>query len=129
MTDSLNEKIMRYLILLFPCLLAGCASLTRPFTDAGLGAVGAWIGHQVSDGNVAATAGGAAAGVLVGEGIHAWKSKREQDAYTRGLVKSRSDGIKQIYWNLQAQQRHPVRSTNTFEAVAPETRNGSVRFK
>ena len=120
---------MRYLILLLPCLLTGCASLTRPFTDATFGAAGAWIGYKVSDGNVAASAGGAAAGVLVGEGIHAWKSKSEQDAYARGVVKGRSDGIKQIYWNLQAEQRHPLRSTNTFDAVAPESGNGPVRFK
>jgi len=119
---------MRYLILFLPCLLTGCASLTRPFTDATLGAAGAWIGHQLSD-SPAAAAGGAAAGVLIGEGIHAWKSKSEQDAYARGFVKGRSDGIKQIYWNLQAEQRHPLHSTNTFDAVAPESGNGPVRFK
>lgn len=121
---------MRLLILLLPCLLAGCASLTRPLTDATLGAAGAWIGHELSDGNPLATAGGAAAGVLVGEGVHAWKSKRDQDSYERGFIKGRSDGVKQLYWNvLQAGQRRPLGSTNTFEAAAPESGNGPVRFK
>ena len=119
---------MRYLFFVLPCLFAGCASLTRPITDATLGAAGAWIGHELSDGNPLATAGGAAAGVLVGEGILAWKSKRELDSYQRGFVKGRSDGIKQLYWNLQAEQRHPISATNTFEA-APEPGNGRVRFK
>lgn len=116
---------MRPLILFLPCLLAGCASLTRPLTDATLGAAGAWIGHELSDGNPLATAGGAAAGVLVGEGVHAWKTKRDHDAYQRGFVKGRSDGVKQLYWNLQAEQRH----TNTFEAATPESGNARVRFK
>jgi outer membrane lipoprotein SlyB len=98
-------------------------------TDATLGAAGAWIGHELSDGNVIATASGAAAGVLVGEGVHAWKSKRDQDSYQRGFVKGRSDGVKQIYWNLQADQRCSLAATNTFEAAAPETGNGQVRFK
>ena len=119
---------MRYFILLLSCLLTGCGSLNRPVTDAVFGAAGGWIGHAASDGNPAVTAGGAVAGVMVGEGINAWRSKREQDAYSRGYVKGRSDGVKQLYWNLQAGQRHVVRATNNFESLPPVVPGGQVRF-
>ena len=120
---------MRHSILLLTCLLAGCSSLNRPLTDAAFGAAGGWIGNAASDGNPAITAAGAVAGVMAGEGINAWRSKREQDAYARGFIKGRSDGVKQLYWNLQADQRHAARATNNFESHAPVTPDEQVRFK
>lgn len=92
------------LYLILP-LLTGCAQLQRPLTDAALGAGGAWAGYELSDGNPAAAAAGAAGGVLLGEGFHAWRSKSEQKAYQRGFQKGRSDGVKQLYFNLRAQHR------------------------
>lgn len=85
-------------------LLAGCAQLARPLTGAALGGGGAYLGHALSDGNPAAIAGGAAGGVLLSEGFHAWKSGQERKAYTNGYTLGRSDGVKQLYWNLQQQQ-------------------------
>ena len=43
-------------------LFAGCAA-TRPISDVALGAGGAYLGHELSDGDPIATAAGAAGGV------------------------------------------------------------------
>lgn len=86
-------------------LLAGCGSVGRPFTGAALGAGGAYLGHTLSDGDPLATAGGAASGVLVSEGLHALGSAQQRKAYASGYNLGRSDGVKDLYWNLQDQQR------------------------
>ena len=117
----------RYLLMM-PVLLTGCASLVRPLTDATLGAGGALLGHKLSGGDPLATAGGAAAGVLAGEGIHALKNRGEQKAYANGFQKGRSDGVKQLYWNLQAEQRNAPGFPQTFEVRVPAHREGEVLF-
>ena len=85
--------------------LCSCGSLQRPLTDAVLGAGGGYLGGQFSDGNPAAIAAGAGGAVLLGEGWQAWKSSGQLKAYTNGYTQGRSDGVKQLYWNLQQQQR------------------------
>lgn len=103
-------------------LLCGCAGLQRPLTDAALGAGGAYLGNQLSHGNALATAGGAAGGVLLGEGLQALKSRSEKNAYGQGYTQGRSDGVKQTYWNLQARQREraPAESYRRYEITIPE---------
>ena len=122
---------MRRIILLslLPLALTGCAQLGRPLSDAMFGAGGGILGHKLSNGDPIATAGGVTGGVLLSEGIHAWKTKSEQKAYAQGFQKGRSDGVKQIYWNLQAQHRNPLGPHHHFEVVVPEHRDGGVLFK
>lgn len=115
-------------LLMMPVLLTGCASLVRPLTDATLGAGGALLGHQLSGGDPFATAGGAAVGVLAGEGIHALKNRSEQKAYANGFQKGRSDGVKQLYWNLQAEHRNAPGFPQNFEVRVPTHREGEVLF-
>ena len=86
-------------------LLSGCAGLQRPLIDAGLGAGGAYLGNRLSHGNPWATAGGAAGGVLLGEGLQALQSRSQQSAYTDGYTAGRSDAVKQTYWSLQDRQK------------------------
>jgi len=86
-------------------LLCGCTGMQRPVSDAAFGAGGGLIGDKLSNGNPAAIAGGAAGGVAVSEGFQYWKSHSQQKAYTDGYNTGRSDGVKQLYWNLQQQQR------------------------
>src|SRR5882724_404327 len=78
-------------------LLIGCAA-TRTLSDAGLGAGGAALAHELSDGNPIATAAGAAGGVLVSEGLHYAARKQADKAYQAGYDKGRSDAVKQQYW-------------------------------
>lgn len=105
-------------------LATGCAQLGRPVTDAVLGGGGAWLGHELSGGNPLASAGGAVGGVLLGEGFHALKTKGEKDAFSRGFQKGRSDGVKELYWNLQAGQRNP--GLREIHLIVPEHREGDV---
>ena len=80
------------------CLFTGCAAVTRTATDVGLGAGGAAIGGVLSKGNPVAIAGGAAGGVLLGEGLHYANSKLNDQSYQTGYDKGRSDAVKQQYW-------------------------------
>ena len=45
-------------------------SSTRAISDVPLGTGGAYLGHELSDGNPAVTVAGAAGGVLLSEGLH-----------------------------------------------------------
>src|SRR5436309_13303697 len=78
-------------------LFTGCAA-TRPITDAALGAGGAYVGHELSNGDPLATAAGAAGGVLVSEGLHHAARKQAEKAYATGYDKGKSDAMQQQYW-------------------------------
>jgi hypothetical protein len=87
------------------CLFTGCAAVTRTATDVGLGAGGAAIGSVISKGNPVAIAGGAAGGVLLGEGLHYANSKQNDESYQTGYDKGRSDAVKQQYWLYVSMQQ------------------------
>lgn len=98
----------RYLpaLTLVPLLLAGCAA-SRPVGAVALGAGGAVLGHELSDGNPALTAAGAAGGVLLSEGTH-WLGRRQSaKAYAAGYDQGRSDATKKLYWHYVRLQREP----------------------
>ncbi|PWU19875.1 MAG: hypothetical protein C5B50_05445 [Verrucomicrobia bacterium] len=103
-------------------LLCGCSGLQRPVADAALGAGGAYLGDKLSGGNPVAIAGGAAGGVLLSEGFQALKTSSEKRAYTNGYTLGRSDGVKQLYWNLQQQQRERPDATSVrqYQVTIPE---------
>jgi hypothetical protein len=112
------------------CLFAGCAA-TRPIGDAVLGASGAYLGHELSDGNPIATAAGAAGGVLLSEGLHYLARKEDQKAYAAGYDKGKSDAVKQQYWlyvSLQ-RQRNRVSNVRLYPVQLPEQRIDGVTFQ
>ncbi len=86
------------------CLLVGCAT-TRPVSDMAMGAGGAALAHELSNGDPAITAAGAAGGVLVSEGVHYANRKQTENAFANGYEKGRSDAVKQQYWILVNQQK------------------------
>ncbi len=123
---------MKPLLLLLPALalLAGCTS-TRPLSDAVLGAGGAFLGHELSDGDPVATAAGAAGGVLLSEGVHYLARKETQKAYASGYDKGKSDAVKQKYWlyvSLQKQRNH-VGTVRLYPVQLPEQRIDGVTFQ
>ena len=71
----------------------------------GLGAGGAAIGGVLSKGNPVAIAGGAAGGVLLGEGLHYANDKLNDQSYQTGYDKGRSDAVKQQYWLYVSMQQ------------------------
>jgi hypothetical protein len=71
-------------------LFAGCAA-TRPIADTAFGAGGAYLGHELSNGDPLATAAGAAGGVILSEGLHYAAKKQSDKAYAAGYDKGKSD--------------------------------------
>jgi hypothetical protein len=111
-------------------LFAGCAA-TRPIGDTVFGAGGAYLGHELSDGNPIATAAGAAGGVLLSEGMHYLAKKETQKAYSAGYDKGKSDAVKQQYWlyvSLQ-RQRNRVSNVRLYPVQLPEQRIDGVTFQ
>src|SRR5205823_3140024 len=58
-------------------LFTGCAA-TRPISNAVLGAGGAYLGDELSNSDPIATAGGAAGGVILSEGLHSAARKQAE---------------------------------------------------
>lgn len=111
-------------------LLTGCAA-TRTISDVGLGAGGAVLAHELSDGDPLATAAGAAGGVVLSEGLHYAAKKQSEKAYITGYEKGRSDAVKQQYWLYVDMQRPRNRADNVrlYEVQLPEQRIDGVIFK
>ena len=100
------KKLLRFIPLAcVVCLFTGCAAVTRPVTDVALGAGGAALGGELSHNNPMAIAGGAAGGVLLGEGLHYANSKQNDKSYQDGYDKGRSDAVKQQYWLYVSMQQ------------------------
>lgn len=111
-------------------LFAGCAA-TRPISDVALGAGGAYLGHELSDGDPLATAAGAAGGVIVSEGLHYVAKKQADKAYAAGYDKGKSDAVKQQYWlyvSMQ-KQRNQLNSVRLYPVQLPEQRIDGVTFQ
>ena len=111
-------------------LFAGCAA-TRPISDVALGAGGAYLGHELSDGDPLITAAGAAGGVIVSETLHYAAKKQAEKAYATGYDKGKSDAVKQQYWlyvSMQ-RQRNPVANLRLYPVQLPEQRIDGVTFQ
>lgn len=91
-------------------LLTGCAA-TRTISDVVMGAGGAALANKLSDGDPVAIAGGAAAGVLVSEGLHYAAKSQAEKAYNAGYNRGRSDTVKQQYW-LYVSKQEQVNARN-----------------
>jgi hypothetical protein len=100
-----NSFVQFILLAVLVCLFTGCAAVTRTVTDVGLGAGGAALGGVLSKGNPYAVVGGAAGGVLLGEGLHAANAKLNSQSYQTGYEKGRSDAVKQQYWLYVSMQQ------------------------
>lgn len=111
-------------------LLAGCAA-TRPISDVALGAGGAYLGHELSNGDPLATAAGAAGGVILSEGLHYVAKKQSDKAYLAGYDKGKSDAVKQQYWLYVAmqKQRNQVSSVRLYPVQLPEQRIDGITFQ
>ena len=128
---------MKKSLLLIPlasvvCLFTGCAALTRTTTDVGLGAGGAAIGGVLSKGNPLAIVGGAAGGVLLGEGLHYANGKLNNQSYQTGYDKGRSDAVKQQYWlyvGMQQARAGDEGRVRLYQVQLPEQVIDGVIFK
>ena len=111
-------------------MFAGCAA-TRPIGDVALGAGGAYLGHELSNGDPLATAAGAAGGVILSEGVHYVAKKQSDKSYAVGYDKGKSDAVKQQYWlyvSMQ-RQRNQVGTVHLYPVQLPEQRIDGVTFQ
>lgn len=118
-------------IALVSLLAAGCAT-TRPISGVVMGAGGAALANELSDGNAAWTAAGAAGGVLLSEGLHYASRKQSERAYADGYDKGRSDAVKQQYWvmvNHQKDTGNANADVRLYEIPIPEQRIDGVILK
>jgi hypothetical protein len=131
------KNSIHYLIQLIPlacvvCLFTGCAALTRTTTDVALGAGGAALGGVLSKGNPVAVVGGAAGGVLLGEGLHYANGKLNDQSYQTGYDKGRSDAVKQQYWlyvGMQQARAGDEGRVRLYQVQLPEQVIDGVIFK
>ena len=123
-------KFSQLLSVSLPLLFCGCAA-TRTITDASAAAGGAYLGHELSDGDPVATAAGAAGGVAVSEVLHYAAKRQAEKAFANGYDKGRSDAVKQQYWLYVAQQRPRSRESHVrlYEIQLPEQTIDGVTFK
>ena len=129
-TKLINKAPTLLLLTLVAGLFAGCAA-TRPISDVALGAGGAYLGHELSDGDPLMTAAGAAGGVIVSETLHDAAKKQSEKAYATGYDKGKSDAVKQQYWlyvSMQ-RQRNQVGSVRLYPVQLPEQRIDGVTFQ
>lgn len=112
-------------------LFTGCAA-TRPIADTAFGAGGAYLGHELSNGDPLATAAGAAGGVILSEGLHFAAKKQSDKAYATGYDKGKSDAVKQQYWlyvAMQQRQRNQIANVRLYPVKLPEQRIDGVTFQ
>jgi hypothetical protein len=103
----------------------------RSRLDVALGAGGAYLGHEISNGDPLITAAGAAGGVVVSETLHYAAKKQSEKAFATGYDKGKSDAVKQQYWlyvSMQ-KQRNQVGSVRLYPAQLPEQRIDGVTFR
>lgn len=119
-------------IVLAAVLITGC-STTRPISAVAMGAGGAALASELSDGDPALTAAGAAGGVLLSEGLHYASKKQADRAYANGYEKGRSDAVKQQYWILVNQQKSKTgeggNNVRLYEIPIPEQKIDGVILK
>ena len=110
-------------------LFAGCTA-TRPISDVALGAGGAYLGHEISNGDPLVTAAGAAGGVIVSETLYYAARKQSEKAYATGYDKGKSDAVKQQYWLYVSMQRrrNQVANVHLYPVQLPGQRIDGVTF-
>jgi hypothetical protein len=112
-------------------LFAGCAA-ERPISDMAAGAGGGALAADLSNGNPAITAAGAAGGVLLSEGVHYAARKQADKASATAYEKGRSDAVKQQYWVLVNQQKskcEPECNVRLYEIPVPEQEFDGVKLE
>ena len=119
-------------LLAFPLLFAGCttADIGKSVSDVGLSGAGGVIGYKVSNGNPAATAGGALAGYLVSKTVQSSQDRSVKDAEKAGYERALNQAVKQQYWIIQNQQKSlspdGARDPHLVPVVIPETKINGV---
>ena len=98
--------------------LCNCSSVPRAATNAATAGAGAFIGHEMSDGEPEGALIGAAAGVVAGELIDQSRETAKVNAYQTGYAKGRSDEVKRLYW-IQKNLHRDEYGDASFSGLTP----------
>lgn len=117
-----------FILLSIGIFFTGCAA-TRPVIDMGAAAGGGALASELSNGDPAITAAGAAGGVLLSEGLQYASAQHAKKAELAGYEKGRSDAVKQQYWILVNQQKEKgeeEKNVRYYEVPVPEQKVDGV---
>ncbi len=96
------KPIVRFVLSISGCLLfsllVSCSSVPRAATNALAAGAGAFVGHEMTDGEPEGALLGAAAGVVAGEVVNHSREAARIQSYRAGYNKGRSDEVKRLYW-------------------------------
>lgn len=122
-------KIRNLIVGIFASVtFVGCAT-TRPILDVAAAGGGGALANELSNGNPAITAAGAAGGVILSEGLQYATRKQSDKAFASGYEKGRSDAVKQQYWvqvNQQKQLNGASENVRLYEIPVPEQKIDGV---
>jgi predicted small secreted protein len=129
MKKSRSEVLV---LLALSLVLAGCGTGAGGVaSDVGLAGAGGVLGYKLSDGNMGATAAGAAAGYVVSKVAQSEYKSAAQKAEKAGYDRAMNQAVKQQYWIMQNQQKSlPVDDARPrlVPVVMPETNiNGVIQ--
>jgi len=93
-----RTSVVRLVLLGFCIALASCNSLPDTASNAILGGTGAYLGHEIGNGEPEGALLGAVAGVATGAVLNRARERGREKAYTSGYDKGRSDEVKRLYW-------------------------------
>lgn len=102
---SIAEPLSRAMAFAVLIVLASCSSMPRAATNALTASTGAFLGHELTDGEPEGALLGAAAGVAAGEWLNHTRETGHVNAFASGYDKGRSDEVKRLYWVQKALHR------------------------
>ena len=120
---------MKSVLMLCAVLLLGSCRTSDVLVVGGAGIAGT-LAHELTDGNVAATAGAAGGALLLGKYVQNKVVEDEKDAYESGYLLGRAQAAKDNYWIIQRMQREQASSGSprilyeTYEFPGVEEKDG-----
>lgn len=97
--------LARLAVLMMALILCNCSSVPEAATSALLGGAGAYIGHEITEGEPEGALLGAVGGVATGALVNHARERGKEKAYDKGYDKGRSDEVKRLYWVQKSMHR------------------------
>ena len=90
--------LARLAVVTLAVFLCNCSSVPQAATSALLGGAGAYVGHEITEGEPEGALLGAVAGAGAGALVNHARERGKERSYNAGYDKGRSDEVKRLYW-------------------------------